>query len=387
MADSSGSSPIVFIHGIKGSHLIQTYDDSFDTIWSAVQKGFESIHDLALDDTGQVEADPFDVIAVAQLEKAAYGELLSRLRNRFEGVPIYIFRYDWRRDLADTAKELHWFLERVRRKTGASSFRFVTHSMGGLVLAAYLKRAKANIRRVERACLAAPPFWGAVEAMRGLVAGEASLLGIHSSDAFRKIGRTFPSVYQLVASYPGHWSHPLATASVWNIRHWQHRVDMGTRDPALYAARDARMQGHLKTARGFHKSGMVDFDALPETDRKKFLLLYGVGERTRCKIRVKKHNSSKEIKFFFDFESKPVFGDGDGTVPSVSATRFSNIPTIAVPLSDFSAWWPTLWDDKAKLRVAGFHAMFLGLDKVQGLVIDWLLGRDPKPSWIEPIKP
>jgi len=303
-----------------------------------------------------------------------------------EAAPVYLFRYDWRLDLATSALGLHHFLDRLRRKTGAKSFRFVAHSMGGLVLAAWLARARSNVRRVERACLAAPPFHGSVEAMRALVVGEAALLGIHSSHAFRKIGRTFPSLYQLVPGYEDPWDHPLATASIWNLRHWQHRTGMGTRDPALYAARDARMQRHLTRAREFQRKELVDFDRLPQEERAKFLLLYGRGERTRVRTKVRPRNRAGDVRYFFDFEAASVFGDGDGTVPARSAERYGRIARIAVPLEAFSPWWPTLWDDKGKLRVAGFHAMFLGLDKVQGLVVDWLRGRRPEPDWVEPIR-
>ncbi len=386
---AASAAPIVLIHGIKGSHLAQTYDDSFDVIWSGAQHRFESVLDLALDDAGTVERDPRNVIAVLHIERAVYGELLGRLRQQFSDAPVYIFRYDWRRDLAEVAAQLDRFLATLSAKTGASAFRFVTHSAGALVLAAFLGLdPHANLARVERAVLAAPPFSGAVEAVRTLIIGDAVRFGINTSNAYRKIARTFPSVYQLIPGYADAWRHPDKTADIWDLRSWQARVRFDTRDRRPYRERTALMQRHLARASEFHARDLIGFDALPRTQRHKFLVLYGTGEQTRVKILVRKHNTQRDVRHFFDFDARVCWtGDGDGTVPAASARRFSGLPTIAVDLSYVSAWWPTHWDDTAKVVVAGYHAMFLALDKIQGLVIDWLAGRNPKTSWVEPIRP
>jgi pimeloyl-ACP methyl ester carboxylesterase len=183
--------PIVFIHGIKGAHLAQTYDDSFDVIWSGAQKAFETIWDLELNDSGEVDRDPRDLITVMRVEVVAYGEILGRLRSKLPDVPVYIFRYDWRLDNKATAARLGEFLDLLRKKTGSQQFRFVTHSMGGLVLSAFLNLDPGrNLQRVERAVTTVPPFWGAPEVMRRWVAEVVPLLvGSRStSESFRTTG-------------------------------------------------------------------------------------------------------------------------------------------------------------------------------------------------------
>jgi len=194
------NAPTILIHGITGSHLVQTYDDSFDTIWSGVQKAYESIWDLELDPTGQVDSNPLNLIGVSRIESVAYGELLARLRREMK-VPCYIFRYDWRLDNRTTAVRLGEFIDRVRLKTGAAACNLVAHSMGGLVLAALLKQRPSLLARIRRAVLAAPPFLGAAEAVRALVVGQSSIIPINSSNLFRKIARSFPSSFQLVSGY------------------------------------------------------------------------------------------------------------------------------------------------------------------------------------------
>jgi len=382
--------PIVLIHGIKGSHLAQTYDDSFDVIYSGVQKAFESIWDIELDEAGEVEKDIRDVISVMRIEVLAYGELLGRLRKKFPGNPVYIFRYDWRLDNKHNALKLREFLQYLRKKTHGSSFRFVAHSMGGLILAAFLRLdPPRHLPLVDRAVLAAPPLHGAPKAMSALIIGEASLFSLNSSEAFRKIARTFPSVYQLVPGYRGAWDHHDADADIWNLHYWQRRVVLDGRPEETYKERDELMHRHLERAREFHSKDLIDFDALEEGERKKYIVLYGRGERTLVKIAVKPENSTKEIANFFDFDAEGNYSmEGDGTVPVVSALRFSRLTHHKIDLENQAKWWlPTTWDDAAKMWLAGFHGGFLALDKVQGIVVDWLGGKDVQPSWSSKIVP
>lgn len=388
---SMGNGPIVLIHGIKGSNLAQTYDDSFDVIWSALQSGFESIEDLKLDDAGHTDRDPRGVIQTLKIEKLAYGEVLARMRRDFPDRSVYIFRYDWRLDIRRNAERLSEFLDLVQHKNGNSSVSVVTHSMGGLILAACVKLDPARqAARLDRAVVTVPPFRGSIEAIRSLIVGDGARLGFNSSDAFRKIARTFPSVYQLVSHYQGFWEHPLgAGADVWNLDHWQHRVRFGTRPKDPYEARDTLMQAHLTRAQKLFSDDIMDLDSLPRTERDKFLILYGTGARTRTKLPVTPRNSEGDVVYFFDFDGDPCWSEeGDGTVPVQSAQRFTKVKSFEIDLKGVRSWWrPAEWDDAAKAAFAGYHAMFLGLDKIQGLVCDWLAGRNPKPAWARPINP
>lgn len=377
------ATPIVLIHGIKGSHLAQTYDDSFDTIWSGVQKGFESIWDLELSDDGEVEKDPRDLITVMRIESLAYGEILGRLRKKMPDSPIYIFRYDWRRDNLHNAHKLQEFLSYSTKKTGSERFRFITHSMGGLILSAFLNLKPTNVGCVERAAMTVPPFTGSPEAIRGLIVGEASLLGINSSEAFRKIGRTFPSVYQLVPGYQGAWEHHDPNADIWDIGYWQRRIEFGGRPRGIYDEKEKLMKQHLARARNFQHKDMVNFDAMDNEDKRKFLVFYGTGERTLQSVKVLDKNRSREVENFFDFEENGNYNsEGDGTVPVKSALRFSTLPAHPIDLSKQRKWWlPTTYDEVLNIQLAGFHGAFLALDKVQSVVIDWLEGKDVQPEW------
>jgi pimeloyl-ACP methyl ester carboxylesterase len=376
--------PVVFIHGIKGSHLAQTYDDSFDTICSGVQKSFETIWDLTLDESGEVDASPYDMIEAMQVEVVAYGELLGRLRSKLPGTPIYIYRYDWRLDNRRNAERLGGYLAILQKKTNAGCFRFITHSMGGLILSAFLNLDRRNHALIERALIAVPPFWGSCESVRALVVGDARRWLIGSSEAFRKIARTFPSVYQLV---PGYDNALNPSRDIWDYGNWQHRIEFGSRNQNDYDKRDNLMERHLGRAKEFHATGLFNFDngAWPQTERNKYLVLYGTGEKTLQSIEVRPKNSAKDIENFFDFDKSTYSQDGDGTVPARSALRYKTLKTHEIKLNEQSSWWlPTTYDDKAKVTLAGFHGAFLAMDKVQGVVLDWLTNATPYSDKIMP---
>jgi pimeloyl-ACP methyl ester carboxylesterase len=384
------NTPIILIHGIRGSHLAQTYDDSFDVIWSGIQNRYESILDLELDPTGQYDNDPFGLINVQRIEKMAYGEILSRLRKQFKNTPVYIYRYDWRLDIDFLAQQFVDFVEKIKTKTQTEQINVITHSMGGLILARYLKLdTEEHLKSIRKAAITAPPFGGSYEAVKCLIIGEDSLFSFNSSEVFRKIARSFPSVYQLLPSLQPHWEHPEENSNFWDIAYWQQRVEFGSRNKAIYVTKQTIMQNHLSRAKQFAFNEMIDLADYPD-HQDKFLLMYGKGAKTLSNIIVKDYNSDLSIRYLFDFEKseKKYTGDGDGVVPINSALRYHFKHVIPVNLSYFKQWWnPFTLDDRLKTNIVGFHPMFLGLDKVQSVICDWIQGKKPDKTWIYRITP
>jgi pimeloyl-ACP methyl ester carboxylesterase len=95
---------------------------------------------------------------------------------------VYFFGYDWRRDNRATAAELERYIAAVKAERGVSRVDIVAHSMGGLVVSAYLAlpSSQASLRRVV---LVGSPLLGAGEAFRSLSATSAAgtILGSGSS--------------------------------------------------------------------------------------------------------------------------------------------------------------------------------------------------------------
>jgi pimeloyl-ACP methyl ester carboxylesterase len=132
------------------------------------------------------------------------------------------FDYDWRRDIVDSARELHEYIlarrryvkEEVLERFGVADYEFkfdvVAHSMGGLVLRYYLRYGPADLpaggslpeltwagaRYVDRAILIGTPNAGSTSALIQLVEG-AKFAPFISKYPPALLG-TMPSIYQLL---------------------------------------------------------------------------------------------------------------------------------------------------------------------------------------------
>ncbi len=131
------------------------------------------------------------------------------------------FAYDWRRDLSETARELHEFIvereayvraeyEKRGLPTDELKFDIVAHSMGGLVLRYYLRYGPALLpedgslpelnwagtQYVDRAVLVGTPNAGAIGAFHELVEGVD--FGPFLPNYPGPLLSTMPAVYQLL---------------------------------------------------------------------------------------------------------------------------------------------------------------------------------------------
>jgi pimeloyl-ACP methyl ester carboxylesterase len=132
------------------------------------------------------------------------------------------FAYDWRRDLVESAKQLHeYILEKrtyvqneIAKRHGIENkdvkFNIIAHSMGGLVVRYYLRYGVADLpddgslppltwagsRFVEQVVLIGTPNAGSTDGFRHLVEGTNLAPGLPSFDA--AILGTMPALYQLL---------------------------------------------------------------------------------------------------------------------------------------------------------------------------------------------
>lgn len=139
-----------------------------------------------------------------------------------EHFTCFQFPYDWRRDIVESAKDLHNFiiaqradvLEQFEERYGVTDrdpkFDLVAHSMGGLVARYYLRYGTQDLpadgslpkltwegaRYVDRAVLIGTPNAGSLKALEQLVEG-ADFSPITPSYSPLILG-TMPSIYQLL---------------------------------------------------------------------------------------------------------------------------------------------------------------------------------------------
>src|ERR1700761_497554 len=140
--------PIIFLPGIEATKLVDQNTFGFNTVWNA----YDSLGNAILTSlTGPIIDEPlqpnglYDVAtsvivgrdSVSSLPyKATFDNLAKKVND-----PIFPFGYDWRLSNAVNGARLHDFVEYLKVKLGQDTgFRFITHSMGGLVFSCYLKQ-------------------------------------------------------------------------------------------------------------------------------------------------------------------------------------------------------------------------------------------------------
>ena len=370
---------IILIPGIQGTKLANVNDKDFRTIWSGIKKYFSNIHRLKLQFDGVSDKGAETIIERADVENIAYSEIINYLRSL--GYNVFIFGYDWRKSNVESAKELAEFIAKVKRKLNEPEINFLTHSMGGLVLSAYLKQLDPTTRNtiVNKIIFTVSPFLGSVEASFNLTIGKSKLF--NSSDDFRKIARTFPGIYELLPVYKDAYDfEDTRTAKSYDPfdfdTYWQ---QVKTVDREYTEQKHRLMSKRLKdtgTVRSQNKF-VFDLSQCDDVFKKKVLIMVGGGEKTKDQIYVEKERG--DMKNYFNYEKHEEVKDGDGTVPDQSATAFKDsILTLKL--------YTTFLEKRADSRVimSDWHAFYLNNGRVQNIIKRFF---DPKSSlqgdWFE----
>jgi len=354
----SHKKPIVLIPGIQGTKLSNVNDVDFKSIWSGIKKYYSNIHDLLLQFDGVSDKGAENIIERADVENLAYSEIVNYLRSL--GYRVFIFGYDWRKSNEESAKDLHDFVKVIQKKLNEPRINFITHSMGGLVLSAYLKQLDESEKQetINKAIITVPPFLGSIEATYNLVIGKSLLF--NSSDDFRKVGRTFPGLYELLPVYKGAYEFEDEGKLLTNFFNFDEYWQQIDKKLDKYNVISHRLE-KLKDVRN-ENNYIFDLSGLDAQIRSRIIVLAGGGESTQTKIQIKQ--GVDNYKYFFDFE---VFNDdesnaGDGTVPLLSSTVFKDsITTLQVDTSPIEKRADSHW------IMSDWHAFFLNNGKIQNI--------------------
>jgi len=134
--------PLVLVHGIKGSHLLDTSTGKFRflTVASIFNVGpLQFPLPQEREDEGRGKQKTDTLVSAGIMEeigpkwmplKRPYGPFLDWAKST--GREVYTFHYDWRRELQEQTSGLATFLRKILegKTTGA---QVVAHSMGGLI--------------------------------------------------------------------------------------------------------------------------------------------------------------------------------------------------------------------------------------------------------------
>ncbi|HET6632886.1 MAG TPA: hypothetical protein VFG73_09300 [Rhodanobacteraceae bacterium] len=352
---------IVFIPGIKGSELVDSYPLGWPVRWS--------LEDMVV---GDVVEDPSDFRLVEgrydacdghwmrpfRIIRYAYGGMLDKLRAWKAPEPLYVHTYDWRKPLELSAARLCRFADEVQGRERAAgrdaALSFVTHSMGGLLLrsALGLRNPRQPFAGIDRVVFIAPPFRGAIGAPYALVVGEKD--GLFGTDEdYRKLARTFPSVYQMTPSWrEAALDEAGKPVDLFDAANWQANV----RDGGEFSARflgdaEAFVRGRAARHGGTSSAPMLGDAALARA-ADKVLVLCGAGIDTPRSFTVQTTNTRNPN--WFDFANTRQDTRGDGRV------HFLASAVKGVTLAAYAD--------------AGDHALLCRDERVTSTVSLWLQG-------------
>jgi hypothetical protein len=288
---------IVFIPGIKGSELVDSYPLDWPRRWS--------LEDMVV---GDIVENPLDFTLA-------------------EG------RYD--------ATDGHWM----------RASRLIYYAYGAMINK--LRAWRAPFDGVGRTVFIAPPFRGSIGAPYALVVGEKD--GWFGTDEdYRRIARTFPSVYQMTPSWPGAAVDEDGRAlDLFDAANWQRNVlnceEFGNH---FLADAEAFVRGRAARHGGSSPAPMLADTTLARA-ADKVLVLCGAGLPTRRSLPVQTRNVRNPN--WFDFPDTASDKHGDGRVHLLSAA------VKGVTLAVFAG--------------SGEHAVLCRDERVTNLTSLWLEGK------------
>ena len=408
--------PVIVVGGIGGSVLRDTYPVAPETVWSigVGEHGRIALHP----DDRRYERDEPARVTGGGLFTIPYEELVLELRheltdNANDPVPVYPFGYDWRQPLETTEAELDKLVDETIGRTllrrnyhaskeyaNAPKVDLVGHSMGGLIITGYLQR-KGRAARVGKVVTLATPYRGSVEAPFRAAVGDGLFGFGQGKRRERETARLTPALYYLIPSFAGAAVGPDGKArDLFDVNAWQTSIfrtlaryiqDYGLKGGDLNAQARELLAGMLAEARA-HRARIEGFrPADTNLTEKDWLVIAGVGEKTRVRMRVTDEGAERDFEFLSEdyvnswASSDPVqkAQTGDGTVPFPGANPAFIRPEsiVCVSAGDLEPWE---LEDRGLLSTIGLHATMPKMSLVGRLIVSHLAGRSVRNTWGRP---
>ena len=190
--------PLILIPGIGGSEL----KTSEETFWVDQDDGHggKFNHAYSKDEkvwvnedeaTNPGEDDYFDVLRMktdgvsSEANLGLTGNLYARfyqqeidffLNNDYRlNQDLFIFPYDWRKDIAETTTLLNTKIQEIKQITGADKVDLITHSMGGLIARSYISNSN-QANNVRKLFTLGAPHLGSTEYLKTIDYGSCLFL-------------------------------------------------------------------------------------------------------------------------------------------------------------------------------------------------------------------
>lgn len=284
--------PVVFIPGFMGSQLYRGSEKQ----WPNLSKFMGEGRTMMMPNQGlEVRGVVNEVVVVPHLLKLdAYGSFLEFLVENLgyrRGKNLLEFAYDFRMDNRVSAKALRDTIKDWRRVIGDVPIVIIAHSMGGLV-ARYYVECLGGKEHVGHLITMGTPHFGTPKSILSLLYGASPLPRGLMAEKSRRVLLTYPSMYQLIPTYPAVYDDLGQPADMFQDEGWLPK----------------RYRPLLRDGKAFREE-MGSQCSVPAT------CIFGYGHSTLTRATVVGRAGRRwtaDIQFEYDDE-------GDGTVPTRSA--------------------------------------------------------------------
>lgn len=192
--------PVVFVPGLMGSELWL----GSEKVWPNVRLLFTQPELFLLPE--RVHLEPRGIVGevvlvpklVEQEQYSRAGDFLEEALGYQRGRDLLEFAYDWRQDVRESARRLG---EAIDAWPVTPPITIIAHSLGTLVSRYYIERLGGN-KKVGRVLLIGGPHQGTPRVATDLIHGVGLLPFGLLGDRLLDIIKTFPSVYQILPTYP-----------------------------------------------------------------------------------------------------------------------------------------------------------------------------------------
>ena len=204
--------PVIIVPGIMGTRLNRVSDGK--EVWPNGDKMFFSFSDDYLDDlklsTTSQQIQGKEMATGEIIDEALLTDVYENLINHFidggyaSGTTLFTVPYDWRLDLRDELKRLDDKIQEALRNSSTGKINIIAHSMGGVLVKAYLAHATST-NFIDKLILAGVPQLGAPMAFKALNYGDnlgfdIGPFNILNPDRVKIIAQNMPGVYELLPS-------------------------------------------------------------------------------------------------------------------------------------------------------------------------------------------
>ncbi|MFH1832817.1 MAG: hypothetical protein ABH816_01435 [Candidatus Levyibacteriota bacterium] len=191
--------PLIFIPGIGGSELKTTEAvnwskpdghggtfthnySSGENVWvnniEAIKPGNDDYFDvLRMQPDGQTSEA--NLVLTGNVYDGAYGSAINFFTSNGYTLnqDLFVFPYDWRKDVSETAPLLDQKIEQIKQQTGSAKVDIVAHSLGGLVARNYITDS-ARAQKVRKLITLGTPNLGSPRFLKALRSGDCLFLEV-----------------------------------------------------------------------------------------------------------------------------------------------------------------------------------------------------------------